>query len=78
MTLRWIDADTEKIRSASELRPRVAKLARLGGASGRMVLRIEIQDDLLVKVIAEAKRLALRKFASDRDARKIRSRITRR
>ena len=60
MTLRRIDADTEKIRSASKLRPRVAKLARLGSASGRMVLRIEIQDDLLVKVIAEAKRLALR------------------
>src|SRR2546430_1057883 len=46
MTLRRIDADAEKAGAASELRPRIAKLARLGRASGRMVLRVEIEDDL--------------------------------
>ena len=78
MTLRRIDADTEKAGSAAELGPRVAKLACLGRASRRMVLRIEIEDDLFVKVIAESKRLPVGEFATDRDTRKIRGGIARR
>ena len=46
MTLKRIRADTEKTGPVSELCPCVAKLARLGGASRRMVLRIEIENNL--------------------------------
>ena len=78
MTLRRIRADAEKIGSASELRPCVAKLARLGGASGRMVLRIKIEDDLFAEVIAELKRLAFCEFGAHSDTAKIGSGIARR
>ena len=71
MTLRRIGADAEKIGSTSELRPCVAKLACLGGASGRMVLRIEIEDDLFAEVIAELKRLAFCEFGAHSDTGKI-------
>src|SRR6184192_121955 len=71
-------SEAEPIFSASELRPCVAKLACLGGASGRMVLWIKIEDDLFVKVIAELKRLAFCEFGAHSDTAKIGSGIARR
>ena len=71
MTLRRIGADAEKIGSASELRPCVAKLACLDSASGRMVLRIKIEDDLFVKVIAKSKQLAFCEFGAHSGTGKI-------
>ena len=78
MTLKRIRADTEKTGPVSELCPCVTKLARLGGASRRMVLRIKIENDLFVEVVAELKWLAIGKFSAHRDTRKVGSRIAHR
>jgi hypothetical protein len=54
-----VGTDAEHDRAgALELAPRVADPARLGGAAGRVVLGIEVEDDRLAAQVGQPNRLA--------------------
>jgi hypothetical protein len=66
VALRGIDADPEQSGVIAKLCPRIAKLICLSGASRRLVLRIEVEDDLFTKIIAKMERLPISELASKR------------
>src|SRR5689334_8340142 len=76
MAFRGINAHAEQVSAAPKLFPGVAELACLSGASRRLVLRIEIKNDLFPRVVDQAEKVAIPEFPSNRDSGKVRCWIT--